>query len=87
MPHSESYEETFHTFDDWESDAIEAWLKERGYSWDHPTLCGSCCGFYDQEYWVTWKPGDARKFDTFAAIAGIGAKAYARGIRIDWGRG
>ena len=71
-------------FDEWENEAIETWLKERGLEWDQPTVCGSCCGFYSEEYWVRWgKPrADPKDFNIFAADKGIDAHANGGGIWI-----
>ena len=53
MSYSETCEEVFHYFTDVEEEKIYTFLKERGYSsFEHNTVCGSCCGMYSDEIWV-----------------------------------
>ena len=39
-------------FTEREDELIQNWLKENGFSWKHNTVCGNCCGMYEDEYWV-----------------------------------
>lgn len=59
-------------FTDEEDKLIQDWLTAHGYTWWQPTLCGSCCGFYDAEYVPNgiggeMKPEDVETFRLFAA--------------------
>lgn len=81
MPHEiDQYPLSF--FDDWENDAIESWLNKRGLEWDFPTVCGSCCGFYEQEFWIKLTSNEVTAFNAFARGKGIEAQAHPNGIRI-----
>lgn len=50
-----SYTETgdqYTYFTEEEDKKILKFLKKIGYEADHNTPCGSCCGMYEDEYWV-----------------------------------
>ena len=82
MTYSETHEEVFTYFDDWEDEAIEAWLKDHGLSFSFPTLCGSCCGCWNAEYWVDLTPALVAEFNAFAVEKGIAGVAHTGGIEI-----
>lgn len=72
MSYSYTSEDVYTEFDDRESALIEKWLKESGYTWWQPTLCGNCCGMFTGYYLVngiggTWEnDNDKAEFAKFA---------------------
>lgn len=78
MSYTESGE-MYTFFDDRENNLIEQWLKDHGYTWGKNTVCGNCCGMYDEEYWVNgigghFKKADQVEFAQFIKGNDIGAK-------------
>jgi len=77
MPRTYTKDEEFTEYDSRESNLIECWLKEHGYEWWQPTLCGSHCGMFEKYYnvgglrakWDTEK--DLQDFIDFAEINNI----------------
>ena len=79
MGYSKQSEEVFTYFSADEEEKIEKWLKDHGHSWDRNTVCGSCCGMYEDQYWVNGIGGefpDASEFVEFAKKEGIGCRVY-----------
>lgn len=84
MSYSETGEE-YTYFTDEEDLLIKAWLTEHGYEWSHNTVCGSCCGMYEDEYWVDGIGGkftkkDQEEFRQYAAKTGIDCTVSASAI-------
>ncbi len=79
MAYSESYETEFVHFSTEEDNLVRKWLKRQGYTWVHNTVCGDCCGMYEDEYWVNGIggkfPDDMKdKFIRYAKRHNIGAR-------------
>lgn len=73
-------------FDDTEEAKIDKWLTDNGYKWDRATVCGGCCGFYADEYWVNgiggeFKKEDVERFLKFAKKKGIFCKVSDNDIQ------
>jgi hypothetical protein len=52
MAYSNIEETLFTYYDEREEDLIESWLEEHGYTFWRPTVCGDCCGMYEEFYSV-----------------------------------
>ena len=52
-----------HYFTDDEEEIIDSFLRKRGYLWSRATVCGNCCGFYCDEYWVDGISGNFKDQD------------------------
>ena len=62
-----------------EEKKIDGWLEKHNYIWGRATVCGNCCGFYEDQYWVggiggKWRAGDMNKFKQWAKQNGIDAE-------------
>ena len=55
--------ENYTYFEKKEEKVIENWLKKHGYSWERNTVCGSCCGMFEDVYWVNGIGGKLKKGD------------------------
>lgn len=79
MAYTETESEDYTFFTDKEEKLIDNWLKERGYSWNRVTVCGSCCGMYEDCYWgigkenVKFGKADKEAFKKYALENNIGA--------------
>lgn len=77
MAYTKQDETVFTYYDSREEELIEKWLKEKGYSWWRPTVCGDCCGMYENYYAVDgisgkWKSEkDKEDFKKYAFEHGI----------------
>lgn len=81
MSYTDSYEETYTHFSDEEDKLIQEWLTKQGYTWSTNTVCGNCCGMYEDEYWVNGIggkfPENKRKaFLRYALDKKIGCRIY-----------
>jgi hypothetical protein len=69
-------------FDDWEEEKIEAFLSGYGLTAWRPTVCGSCCGFYADEYGVSLSPVQVTEFNALATDNHMDAHADSFGIYV-----
>lgn len=67
------YDNTEYTYyDEREEELIEKWLTKKGYTFWRPTVCGNCCGMYENFYAINgiighWKHDkDIQSFIRFA---------------------
>ena len=86
MTYTEEEHEVFTYFTDEEKEKIEGWLEGKNYQWGTATVCGNCCGFYSDEYWVggvfgEWNAGDEQEFIEWAKQNDISCEVERRTIR------
>lgn len=88
MAYTKHSEEKYTYFTKEEDKLITKWLKEHGYSWQHNTVCGGCCGMYEDEYYVpgiggVFRKSDKEEFIKFAEENGIGCSVDGYTIKAE----
>lgn len=58
MTYTETQETEFTYFSDKEDKLIKEFLRKKGHTWGHNTVCGDCCGMYSDQYWVNGIGGE-----------------------------
>lgn len=87
MSYRESVSEEFFHFTKQEEEVIESFLKEKGYTIGHNSVCGGCCGMYSDLFYVNgiggkWKNQKDRT-DLHNLLKEMGCEHSIYGYHID----